>query len=538
MFGMAVVAATALGGVGEADAQANNAVVRVEVRYPNGQLVNDTNVCSYVIPTLLNAPEIPSSYTNATFFQAGHRLKEPSGPISEIAVPGGQQYVAYAYNCPSVRGEFVATYNFGPAGPWDVGSNHRALNSFMLDPGELHTVVLTVGEGVISGRFDGLHSCSISAIGVPDFGDQRERQFGRSGAASGTSTTYTSAVPPGRYRVQAVCSGVVMHYPPGSTQDNARYFRVGHGQTISGVDFPQITQPAIASGGSFQVAEGSQFLSFCADTYLPDGSLYFSNWVRETFNRDREEHLAWASGPEGIYQLRISDCMGLGFDHFWYPNARSIEDAEWLVPGEELTEIVDILGSGAPRCNGKIPTILGDYGPNLVIGTEEADVIVAGGGADEILGLSGNDTICAGDGDDRVFGNAGADWIDAGAGNDWIGAGWGEDTVYGGAGHDFIRGFKHNDTIFGGTGNDRITGGWGNDVLRGGAGNDVLRAYYGADKLFGDAGNDVLVAGNGPDFLVGGPGPSDRLFGDQGRDICNDVGVTSEFTECEFINGN
>ncbi len=534
LFGVFAGIALVLAGSAGAGAQNSNATVRVEVRYPNGSLTTNTQICSYVQSTSLGSPSGGKQYTNAVFTSVTNQVIQESGPISNIAVPPGQ-YVAYAYDCTSLNSKFMTAYNFGPAGPWEVGGHHLAIHSFSVSAGETTVVPLTVGRGIITGRYDGANSCGVSAFGVPDFGNQVERQFGRSGASSPTSTTYSIAVPPGLYRIEAVCAGVPMHHPAGSTIDTARYVRVGHGQTVAGINFGS---PTGGSAGyrSFPIAKSAELLSFCVESTAPDGTLFHRQYISESFDRDRPAPIAFALLPDGDYRLRFVDCMGLGFDSFWYPSAETMADSELLREFEPISTPVDLLASGKALCNGEVATILGNGAPNILRGTAAADVIIAGGGNDIVTGLAGNDTICSGDGDDRVFGNAGADWIDAGAGNDWVGAGWGEDIVYGGAGNDFICGFKHNDTVYGGTGNDRITGGWGNDVLRGGPGNDTLRAYFGADKLFGDAGDDALLGGNGPDSLVGGPGASDRLFGDQGRDTCNDVGASSQFTECEFIN--
>lgn len=541
LFGACVVVAAAVAVVissaSAADAQDGTGVVRLEVRYPDGSLVNDASVCSSAQLAEYNG-EIDRQYTAATFF-VGHRINQPSGAISQVRVPAGKPYVAVAYDCASpLYGDFVTAYHFGPEGSGSQSVNARAAHSTLVGNGETVTFTITVGKGQITGSHPAAQFCSAKAIGMAD-GASTEGVYGSSRVGSQDSTSYVLPVPPGRYRVEMDCNGVTAHHPDGATLAQAQYVQVRQGQTVAGVNFGTSIDGVGFESRRFNVGDTSKYMSFCVDTVDLQGALVYRSFVNEAQNRDVEENRAWFRTPtDRSYKLRVTDCFGLGLVTTWYPGVASAAEATILntndIFPDELPELLDLVG--ASLCNGEPATMLGGAQPNHFVGTPERDVIVSNGGDDTISGLGGEDVICAGGGNDRILGNAGDDWIDAGAGNDWVGAGWGDDTVFGGAGHDFIRGFKHDDTIDGGAGNDRITGGWGNDVLRGGAGNDTLRAYYGADRLFGNAGNDALVAGNGPDLLVGGPGPADRLFGDQGRDTCNDVGAQSQFTDCESIN--
>ena len=86
---------------------------------------------------------------------------------------------------------------------------------------------------------------------------------------------------------------------------------------------------------------------------------------------------------------------------------------------------------------------------NMILGTEEGDVlsgttlpdlIFAKGGDDFIIGDKGNDCIFGGEGDDIIFGNEGNDNITGGQGSDVIKGQSGEDVLKGGAGLDMIDG--------------------------------------------------------------------------------------------------
>ena len=131
-----------------------------------------------------------------------------------------------------------------------------------------------------------------------------------------------------------------------------------------------------------------------------------------------------------------------------------------------------------PKCAGRIPTLIGTAGDDILFGTPGQDVILGLGGQDFIRGFGGNDIICAGPDDDVVFG------------------GPGKDRVFGEGGNDVVRGGDGSDRLFGNGGDDLLIGGRGDDRLVGGIGNDILAGSFGADKL---------LCGKGFDIGDGGP---------------------------------
>jgi Ca2+-binding RTX toxin-like protein len=125
-----------------------------------------------------------------------------------------------------------------------------------------------------------------------------------------------------------------------------------------------------------------------------------------------------------------------------------------LISGTTAT----VLGANQPApsiCHGRIATITGTDGSDVLVGTAGSDVIVAGAGNDVIVGDGGDDVVCAGDGNDLVFGGTGNDLVDGGSGSD---------ILLGGPGNDVLLGGDGNDLIDGGTGADRIDGGAGRDL--------------------------------------------------------------------------
>jgi len=85
---------------------------------------------------------------------------------------------------------------------------------------------------------------------------------------------------------------------------------------------------------------------------------------------------------------------------------------------------------------------------------------------------------------------------------DTINAGGGNDIAYGGSGDDIIRGEAGDDLLLGASGNDLLNGGSGNDILIGNDGDDQLLGGAGSDILTGDAGNDQIDGGEGTDTAV------------------------------------
>jgi hypothetical protein len=148
---------------------------------------------------------------------------------------------------------------------------------------------------------------------------------------------------------------------------------------------------------------------------------------------------------------------------------------------------------GVVMCKGKIATLVGTNGNDVLVGTAGEDVVVALGGNDRIKTGNANDTICAGGGKDRVR-----------------------------AGNSAKGGF---DRVFGEGGRDKLFGQGGRDRLKGGGGKDLIKAGSGKDRLAGQNGNDQLR----------GQGGADKMNGGSGRDLCNGGAGQDTATKCERV---
>ncbi|NUU38985.1 peroxidase family protein [Pseudomonas sp. C2B4] len=178
-------------------------------------------------------------------------------------------------------------------------------------------------------------------------------------------------------------------------------------------------------------------------------------------------------------------------------------------------------------------------------GTNNADILIAGGGDDTVWGDGGNDRIEGGNGNDQLRGGAGDDIITDLGGDDNIQGGDGNDVLHGGNGVNLIIGGFGNDFIvtgedaseaIGGQGNDFILGSKANEQDMGNEGDDWIEkgTSDGApgdnfDPLGNDPiiGNDVFIGGNendkfngegGDDIMVGSLGFGDRYIGGSGYD--------------------
>lgn len=210
------------------------------------------------------------------------------------------------------------------------------------------------------------------------------------------------------------------------------------------------------------------------------------------------------------------------------------------------------------RCHGRVATIVGTPGDDVLHGGPGNDVIVGLDGSDRIDGRGGDDVICGGDGhsDDSLHGGPGNDWLDGGEGS--------HDFLSGGPGRDHLRSDAHRANLAGGPGDDvevaRRVSDWvhfvsetGNDVFRvrlpttqarfelvsspvgvrldatagtlrgrgrttldlapgstvwvvGSEHDDVLRGTAGDDRIEGEVGDDRIRTAAGNDTATGGPG--------------------------------
>jgi Ca2+-binding RTX toxin-like protein len=150
-----------------------------------------------------------------------------------------------------------------------------------------------------------------------------------------------------------------------------------------------------------------------------------------------------------------------------------------------------------------IENIRGGAGEDVLIGSDEGNVIYGATGADHIEGNGGNDMIYTGGGYDFVDGGAGIDTVSYAESWDRVIVNLTTNlNQYGEAARDQLLnienliGSRFDDILTGNAGVNALKGGGGNDVLYGDGGDDVLIGGAGKDVMYGDAGTDLVSYAN------------------------------------------
>jgi len=168
---------------------------------------------------------------------------------------------------------------------------------------------------------------------------------------------------------------------------------------------------------------------------------------------------AWAADVSGATVVPLPGTLGLlaaGLVALWGRRQRAVP----MFPAALLAAVAlanPLSASAVELCFGKVATIVGKPGDDIINGTKYPDVIVGLAGNDTINGGSGNDLICAGPGNDTVSGGNGSDRVDGGSGNDSLAGDFGSDVLVGGLGNDALNGGIAIDSCDGGIGTDTPT---------------------------------------------------------------------------------
>jgi hypothetical protein len=225
-------------------------------------------------------------------------------------------------------------------------------------------------------------------------------------------------------------------------------------QLYPGLVYPPAS-PAAAAG-----SDTLEALTLLRDCYMPQAGLDLNVdlWVTENGyatnlgRTEPDQELALGSTLDAIY--RYSGTLGVT-DYRWF-NLRDNDSA-----GTDLFSAVGLLrddysekpafatyrsyidriGTDRPkarRCGGRIATLVGTSGRDVLRGSRGPDVIATGTGRDVLRAGSGADRICTGSGRDVIRGGRGRDFLRGGAG---------ADRLYGGAGRDRCPGAGARDRL-------------------------------------------------------------------------------------------
>ncbi|HET9119727.1 MAG TPA: calcium-binding protein [Solirubrobacterales bacterium] len=224
--------------------------------------------------------------------------------------------------------------------------------------------------------------------------------------------------------------------------------------------YPGLVYPP-ASAAASAGADTVEALTLMRDCYMPQAGIGrgVALWVTENgyatnlARSEGDQDLALRSTLDSIH--RYSGTLGVT-DYRWF-NLRDNDSA-----GADLFAAVGLLRddySEKPafasyrsyiqrigthrrkprRCAGRIATLVGTSGRDVLRGSRGPDVIAAGAGRDVVRGESGADWICTGTGRDAIRGGRGSDTLIGGKGADRIWGGPGRDRCPGAAAPDRLR---------------------------------------------------------------------------------------------------
>jgi len=168
-----------------------------------------------------------------------------------------------------------------------------------------------------------------------------------------------------------------------------------------------------------------------------------------------------------------------------------------------------------------------------VVGSAQADYLIAAASGSSLFGGDGNDTLDAGATQNSTLdGGLGSNTLDYGRASAGVSA-----SLTGGQdarGNQFSRfsnlgGSNYDDTLAGDAGNDTLVGGGGADSLFGGAGNDLLRLDWSSInyRLDGGAGTDTINLGGTSNATLSGSSFSNLLSNAEFLDFSGTSGAVS-----------
>ncbi len=386
----------------------------------------------------LAAPIAPPSF-QFSFGTGGMGVGQLHSPNGIAIGPDGAIYVGDRDRDEILKYDASGTFlfEFGPADAYSLAFDH--LGRLAATDGSTVRVFDQNGSQLFSfggfgtgdGQFVDASGIAVDSLGrfiVGDLGNSRAQIFDQNGNFVAT------------FAQQNVSPGVVVG-PHGVAVDAQDRIYLSWTASVDAYTSSGSPLGTVVSG-----------LNFPEDLKVDsDGHLYIANTMAE--------------------EIRITDLSGTTLvalkpspaDPFDLPHEIAVDNAGRVVFTHGLNfEPVSVYEW--QRCNGRLATLVGTAGNDVLPGTSADDVIVAGAGDDVIRDAGGNDAICGGAGNDVILG---------GAGDDLILGGPGVDAIDGGPGNDLISGDQGPDVLFGGPGNDTIRGAEGFDLCAGGPGTDT-----------------------------------------------------------------
>ncbi|MFQ6026764.1 MAG: calcium-binding protein [Dehalococcoidia bacterium] len=162
-----------------------------------------------------------------------------------------------------------------------------------------------------------------------------------------------------------------------------------------------------------------------------------------------------ALGKDDIVDYLLSwniaaDITAAGTDELFGTGDDTPVDDNIIQSDQAVINLLFTLDKGASSsliCEGFSGDIIGTSGPDVLIGTDEDDVILGLGGNDILIGDEGDDVLCGGEGNDEIDGGDDDDDLFGGDGNDELTDEDGDDNHDGGSGTDVCTDTEDENTF-------------------------------------------------------------------------------------------
>jgi probable HAF family extracellular repeat protein len=166
------------------------------------------------------------------------------------------------------------------------------------------------------------------------------------------------------------------------------------------------------------VLEG--FSDSSANDINASGHVVGGSWPGDYPDGDLQVRAFLWTAAEGMQDL--NEAPGVKDSGWTLRRASAINDAGQIVGYGENPEDgykhAFLLTPVSIKCQGRLPTIIGGKGNDVLRGTSGKDVIQGGGGNDVIKAGGGNDIVCGGAGNDKLYGGTGKNHLAGGSGKD------------------------------------------------------------------------------------------------------------------------
>lgn len=149
-----------------------------------------------------------------------------------------------------------------------------------------------------------------------------------------------------------------------------------------------------------------------------------------------------------------------------------------------------------------LESVTGSAFGDTLIGDDNANVIIGGGGADNVSAQGGDDVIIVGDGANTVDGGIGVDTLSFQNASGGIKFSLGLQGASQDTGHGVVVASNL----------ENVTGSASNDVIGGDDGANTIIGGGGADNLSGQGGDDLIAIGDGASTVDGGTGTDTLAF--------------------------